>query len=245
MDRQNNFPPLQQPRQRAQNDPFANHDVSNAANDLLSFATQNGGARNGQQQAFSMPPQQPTLNAGHMPVQPISQENGHRRDTKGSVNSMTGSADTGDFSESGQSEHAKTSTRSRGKKGAANSKQAAGQKRKAEEAPKGSSRKKSMAMSMDEDMDDDDEDQDMKEETINGRKMTDEEKRKNFLERNRYVSLRSAAHHLLTPVVSLPSSVVNARSNGLPTCRPRWNFSAQRMMHFRPQSRNCVRRLSI
>jgi ATF/CREB family transcription factor len=184
MDRQNNFPPLQQPRQRAQNDPFANHDVSNAANDLLSFATQNGGPRNGQQQAYSMPPQQPALNAGHMPVQPVQQENG-RRDTKGSVNSMAGSADTGDFSESGQSEQAKTS-RSRGKKGAANTKQAAGQKRKADDAPKGS-RKKSMAMSMDEDMDDDDEDQDMKEETINGRKMTDEEKRKNFLERNRYV----------------------------------------------------------
>lgn len=187
MDRQNNFPPLQQPRQRTQNDPFANHDVSNAANDLLSFATQNGGARNGQQ-AFSMPPQQPAVNAGHMPVQPVSQENG-RRDTKGSVNSMTGSVDTGDFSESGQSEQAKN-TRSRGKKGAANGKQGAGQKRKAEEAPKGSARKKSMAMSMDEDMDDDDEDQDMKEETINGRKMTDEEKRKNFLERNRVAALK-------------------------------------------------------
>jgi ATF/CREB family transcription factor len=186
MDRQTAFPQLQPPRPRAQNDPFANHDVSNAANDLLSFATQNGGARNGQQ-AFSMPPQQPAVNAGHMPVQPVSQENG-RRDTKGSINSMTGSADTGDFSESGQSEQAKTTTRTRGKKGAANTKQAAGQKRKAEEAPKGSARKKSLAMSMDEDMDDDEEDQDMKEETINGRKMTDEEKRKNFLERNRFVS---------------------------------------------------------
>jgi len=101
---------------------------------------------------------------------------------------MTGSADTGDFSESGQSEQAKT-TRTRGKKGAANNKQAAGQKRKADEAPKGS-RKKSMAMSMDEDMDEDEEDQDMKEETINGRKMTDEEKRKNFLERNRVAALK-------------------------------------------------------
>ena len=34
-----------------------------------------------------------------------------------------------------------------------------------------------MLNKLDEDMDDDDEDQDMKEETINGRKMTDEEKR--------------------------------------------------------------------
>lgn len=179
MDQQGPFPQLQQP-QRAQNDPFANHDVSNAANDLLSFATQNGGTRNGQQ-TFSMPPQQSSINAGHMPVQPI-QDTG-RRDTKGSLTSLAGSAEAGDFSESGQSEQAKTTnTRSRGKKGTAN-KQTAGNKRKADDPPKGSSRKKSTAMSMDDE--DEDEDHEMKEETINGRKMTDEEKRKNFLERNR------------------------------------------------------------
>lgn len=183
MDQQAPFAQLQQP-QRAQNDPFANHDVSNAANDLLSFATQ--GPRNGQP-AFSMPQQQPVMNAGHMPVQPV-QDSG-RRDTKGSLNSMAGSAETGDFSESGQSEQAKTTnTRSRGKKGATN-KQAAGNKRKADEAPKGSSRKKSTAMSMD-DEDDEDDDHEAKEETINGRKMTDEEKRKNFLERNRVAALK-------------------------------------------------------
>ncbi|KAL5372246.1 hypothetical protein DPSP01_013643 [Paraphaeosphaeria sporulosa] len=186
MDR-NNFP-LQQPQQRrAQNDPYANHDVSNAANDLLSFATQNGGARNGQQ-PYSMPPQQQGMHAGHMPVQPVSHDNS-RRNTKGSINSMTGSADTGDFSESGQSEEAKTNTRSRGKKGAANQKQTAGTKRKADE-PKGNSRKKSVAASLgdeDEDMHSDD---DMKNEEINGRKMTDEEKRKNFLERNRVAALK-------------------------------------------------------
>ncbi|KAF1976770.1 hypothetical protein BU23DRAFT_565454 [Bimuria novae-zelandiae CBS 107.79] len=188
MDRSNNFP-LQPPQQRrAQNDPFANHDVSNAANDLLSFATQNGGARNGQQQ-YSMPPQQQGMHAGHMPVQPVNHNNS-RRNTKGSINSLTGSADTGDFSESGQSEEAKTSTRSRGKKGGANGKQVAGSKRKADE-PKGNSRKKSVAPSIgDEDDDMHSDDDNLKHEEMGGKKMTDEEKRKNFLERNRVAALK-------------------------------------------------------
>jgi ATF/CREB family transcription factor len=184
MDRQNNFQQPQQPR--SQNDLYANHDVSSAANDLLSFASQNGSARNGQPQ-FSMPPQQQSMNAGHMPVQPINHNNHVRRDTKGSINSMQ-SAETGDFSESG-SEQAKTATRSRAKKGAANGKQAAGSKRKADDGPKGSRKKSIAAPSMDDDMmgPDSDEDMDIKDEETHkdGRKMTDEEKRKNFLERNR------------------------------------------------------------
>ncbi|CAI6334166.1 unnamed protein product [Periconia digitata] len=190
MDRPN-FPPLQQPRQRT-NDPFANHDVSNAANDLLSFATQNGGARNGQP-AYSMAPQQAPVNAGHMPVRPVAQDHS-RRNTKGSINSMAGSADTGDFSESGQSEENKNNARTRGKKGgAANGKQTAGTKRKAEEPPKGGSRKKSTAPSVGEMGEEDDSDQDMddiKNEENGGKKMTDEEKRKNFLERNRVAALK-------------------------------------------------------
>lgn len=184
MDRQNNFQQPQQPR--SQNDLYANHDVSSAANDLLSFASQNGSARNGQPQ-FSMPPQQQSMNAGHMPVQPINHNNHVRRDTKGSINSMQ-SAETGDFSESG-SEQAKTATRSRAKKGAANGKQAAGSKRKADDGPKGSRKKSNAAPSMDDDMmgPDSDDDMDIKDEETHkdGRKMTDEEKRKNFLERNR------------------------------------------------------------
>lgn len=192
MDRPNSLQqPQQAPQQRGQNDPFANHDVSNAANDLLSFATQNGTTRNGAQ-PFAIPNQPPQLNnAGHMPVQPVAQPNG-RRDTKGSINSMTGSADTGDFSDSGHSEQAKTNTRSsRAKKGAANGKQTAGNKRKAEGSLKGNSRKKSNAAppsldGMDDDMMSDD-NTSPQPEGENGKKMTDEEKRKNFLERNRYL----------------------------------------------------------
>ena len=182
MDRQNNYQQAQQ-QQRSQNDPYANHDVSSAANDLLSFASQNGGGARSQP-PFSMAPNNQSANAGHMPVQPVGADHS-RRNTKGSINSIA-SADTGDFSESGQSEQNK-STRARGKKGAANGKQAAGTKRKADDAPKGG-RKKGAAASMD-DEDDSDDEQNVKEEEFDskGRKMTDEEKRKNFLERNRYV----------------------------------------------------------
>ncbi|PSN71988.1 hypothetical protein BS50DRAFT_240667 [Corynespora cassiicola Philippines] len=186
MDQQNYQGQQQQQQQRPQSDPYANHDVSNAANDLLSFATQNGGARNGQQQSFGMANQQ-QANAGHMPVQPVGQENG-RRNTKGSINSMTGSADTGDFSESGQSEQAKTTTRSRAKKGSVNGKQTAGTKRKADEPPKGGSRKKGAASAQS--AEDEDTDDENPQTHPDGKKMTDEEKRKNFLERNRVAALK-------------------------------------------------------
>jgi ATF/CREB family transcription factor len=188
MDRQNNFQQSQSQQQRGQNDPYANHDVSSAANDLLSFASQNGGGRNNQPQ-FSMASQQQSMHAGHMPVQPVGQNNHVRRDTKGSINSMA--SGEGDFSESGQSEQAKTAPGSRAKKGAANGKQAAGSKRKNDDVPKGSRKKSIAAPSMDDDMmgQDSDDDMDIKDEETHkdGRKMTDEEKRKNFLERNRYV----------------------------------------------------------
>ncbi|KAF2623934.1 hypothetical protein BU25DRAFT_170696 [Macroventuria anomochaeta] len=188
MDRQNNYQQAQQQQQRSQNDPYANHDVSSAANDLLSFASQNGGGARNNQPPFSMAPNSQSVNAGHMPVQPVGADH-NRRNTKGSINSMA-SADTGDFSESGQSEQNK-GTRTRGKKGAANGKQAAGTKRKADDAPKGG-RKKGAAASMDDEDESDDEMGNMKEEEFDskGRKMTDEEKRKNFLERNRVAALK-------------------------------------------------------
>jgi ATF/CREB family transcription factor len=189
MDRQNNY---QAQQQRSRNDPYANHDVSSAANDLLSFASQNGGGARSNQPPFSMAQQQQSINAGHMPVQPVTHDHS-RRNTKGSINSIA-SVDTGDFSESGQSEQNKTNARSRGKKGAANGKQAAGSKRKADDAPKGGSRKKSTAAPSigDEDEESDDDMANVKEEEFDskGRKMTDEEKRKNFLERNRVAALK-------------------------------------------------------
>ncbi|KAF2005951.1 hypothetical protein P154DRAFT_542454 [Amniculicola lignicola CBS 123094] len=193
MDRQNNFVQQQQSQQGGQTDPFANHDVNSAANDLLSFSQTN--SRNGAQ-SFPMPgqSQQQMNNVGHMPVQPIQQENG-RRNTKGSINSISNSADTGEFSDSGHSQQAKT-TRSRAtKKAPANGKQTAGTKRKADDGPKGSSRKAKANSMSGRDMEDDDDEDDeemmeLKHEQEHGRKMTDEEKRKNFLERNRIAALK-------------------------------------------------------
>lgn len=183
--------PVSQPP-RAQNDPFAAHEPSDAvaANDLLSFAKQ-GPTRAGNQ-SFAIPPQPTQINnPAHMPVQPVEQVNG-RRNTKGSINSLPGSVDTADFSESGQSEQ-KTNTRSRSKKGpTTNGKQNAGSKRKADETPKTNSRKKATngasmgSMGSMGSMDDSD-DEDTSPKPEDGRKMTDEEKRKNFLERNRSV----------------------------------------------------------
>ncbi|KAF2185971.1 hypothetical protein K469DRAFT_152349 [Zopfia rhizophila CBS 207.26] len=194
MDRQNNYQQQQQQQQqqqRGQNDPF-NHDVSTAASDLLSFATQNGN-RNGQSFAMPNQPQHQVNNVGHMPVQPIQQENG-RRNTKGSINSISGSADTGDFSESGHSEEAKTSTtRSRAKRGAANGKQTAGTRRKADETAKGGNKraKGNNGAANTADEEDSEDATSPKAEGAEGhKKMTDEEKRKNFLERNRVAALK-------------------------------------------------------
>ncbi|KAE8836723.1 hypothetical protein HRS9139_04821 [Pyrenophora teres f. teres] len=176
MDRpNNNYQQAQQPQQRAQNDPYSNHDVSSAANDLLSFASQNGAARNNQP-PYSMAPNNNQSTQGTCLSNPVQ------------------SAETGDFSESGQSEQNKTGTRSRAKKGAANGKQAAGNKRKADDPPKSSRKKSNANQSMGDEMDegDSDEENNIKEEEYDskGRKMTDEEKRKNFLERNRVAALK-------------------------------------------------------
>jgi ATF/CREB family transcription factor len=202
MSQANNFqPPVTQP-QRPHKDPYA--EVSIAANDLLSFAQQSGTSRAGAQ-TFAIPPQPTQVSKAthHMPVQPVEQVNGGRRNTKGSINSLPGSIDPGDFSESGQSEQ-KTNTRSRSKKGAAtNGKQNAGSKRKADE-PKANNRKKvgngtsgmgSMGGSMGSMDDDSEEDTSPKPE--DGKKMTDEEKRKNFLERNRSAVFSLCDHPML------------------------------------------------
>lgn len=193
-DMQATYAASQQQPQRVQSDHYANHDVSTAANDLLSFATQNGSSRNGGRMDFSLPNQsQQVNNVGHMPVQPV-QTNG-RRNTKGSINSMTGSVDTADFSDSGHSEQ-KTTTRSRGKKGAANGKQTAGTKRKSDDAPKGGNRKSKgnngapQSVGDEDELDSDDESNMKIEADGTTRKMTDEEKRKNFLERNRVAALK-------------------------------------------------------
>jgi len=129
----------------------------------------------------------------HMGMQSQDTSPVMKHGTKGSIGSMTGSADTGDFSESGHSEQAKPSTRSRGKKGSASKAQPNNGRRKAEETPvkapanKRAKTNNGMPAGPDFDMSDDEESPKQEGES-SGKKMTDEEKRKNFLERNRYVS---------------------------------------------------------
>lgn len=188
-------PPAQPPQQARPQDMFGQHDVSTAANDLLSFATQNG-PRNGQQPfAITSQPPPPTTNGVHMPVQPVNHDQS-RRNTKGSINSVSisGSADTGDFSDSEGEQKTATRSRANTKKGG-NAKQSAGSRRKAEETPKGGNKKSKAnngtARSVTAEEEDSDEGTSPKapDTHADGRKMTDEEKRKNFLERNRYVIL--------------------------------------------------------
>lgn len=186
----------QQQQQQPQpgRDVFAsNHDVNTAANDLLQFSS---GARNGQ---FAVPGQPNHVNTNiQMQNHSADASPVTRRGTKGSIaTSMSGSVEPADQSESGQSEHTKPAGKARGSsnKKSANGK-AQNSRRKADETPvKTPANKKlksngggSIDMNMDDDDDDESDDETSpKMEGENGKKMTDEEKRKNFLERNRYV----------------------------------------------------------
>jgi ATF/CREB family transcription factor len=156
-------------------DNYAQHDAD-AANGLFMLAQSNG-ARPGNQFAI------PTTLAGG-PVQSTDAVDNSRssRSQKNSLGSSTIHADQDDDSD--QSEEApKPTTRSRGKRSSEGSRP--NNRRKATDASsKPSKRQKAMdkEMEMDMDMDDDDDDINMPKD---GKKMTDEEKRKNFLERNR------------------------------------------------------------
>jgi ATF/CREB family transcription factor len=151
--------------QTASADSFTHHDAADAANGLFMLA------KGGQQMNQSAMNEQQTRGA----TRRVSQNtNG------GGAREMSG--------ESEQMEPAKPAAKGKGKKNAP--KTAANNRRKAEEpASKGPNKKAKMAESPSDDMSDDDED--MK---TNGpmdpKKMTDEEKRRNFLERNRYVYSR-------------------------------------------------------
>ncbi len=163
---------------------FGQHD-NDAANGLFLLAQ----ASNGSQQSSHYPVPSTTI----APNQGTSQETSPTMAQVAARNgSLTGSAQgSGDISDS--ADQVKPATRSRGKRSSGGKNAAASNgRRKAEEAPaKQPSAKKaknnaSVAMDMN-GMDSDEEQVDIKEEQYHGdgRKMTDEEKRKNFLERNR------------------------------------------------------------
>ena len=162
-------------RQQDNQDPFSSHQTNDAANGLFMLA-QAGGQRNAQQQY-------------QMPQQGYQQGGQDKRASKNSIGStMSGSTEGagGDYSDEADT---KPQIKAKGKKGSAG-KGAQNGKRKNDDTPskaqanKKQRRSNSQAMP-DDDMDQDESMQDMDETGPDGKKMTDEEKRKNFLERNR------------------------------------------------------------
>lgn len=185
-----------------QQDPFGQGDANDAANGLFMLAQAREG-RNGTGQ-YPAPNQPQQMNymqnapnmASHLQQQQhMDSPNMAKRAAKNSIGSnMSGSTnDQAEFSESGDSGNAKPATRAKGKKGSSTKANNNG-RRKAEDTPsKGPAAKKqknNQGSANEQEMDEEDSDDETREMThdANGKKMTDEEKRKNFLERNRFVT---------------------------------------------------------
>lgn len=195
--------------------PFDPHD-NDAANGLFLLAQgRNQGANaqfNNAAAATGMSAQAHTVSANQanaaVPSAKVNGGPGHTR----------GASEVSNMSE--DQTPSKPNTRGKGKK----AQTAVSTRRKAEEPPaaKPPPAKKAKSIpvmpSFDQDMSDEDDEDDGDDEGGAKSKMTDEEKRKNFLERNRYVHLhisgvQTFANDLLSIVWPL-SSVVNVRSNG-------------------------------
>ena len=143
----------------------------------------------------------------------------------------------------------KPNARGKGKKGNVKSATTNG-RRKADETPQKGSNKRTKGNSGQSNVDPNLENQDSEEEEEvkqdqpdSNKKMTDEEKRKNFLERNRYV-VPTVLPTILTFPGWLLLSADSARSSGLQISRLKWRSSAVRMMLLAHRSLNCGRRLS-
>ena len=199
-------------QQQSQQDPFGQHDANDAANGLFLLAQSRDGSQSNNQ--FAIPAQPNPVhgmqsNVSHETSPKIAKRAG--RNASGSLGgSISGSARgisemSGDMTDSGN-EQAKPNTKGKGKKGSSRKgAQVANGRRKAEDTPsKGPAAKKAKVsnnnMLMDTSMEgmESDEEMNVKEEQYheNGKKMTDEEKRKNFLERNRYAQ---AIEYCLSP----------------------------------------------
>lgn len=177
-----------------QSGPFDLHD-NDAANGLFMLAQ----GRNGAQNPTSVPVSQPQASAPQVqatqaavappsvaqnPSAPVAALNGNGSPPSGSAR---GSSESGS-APSEEREPPKPATRGKGKKNSANGTTVNG-RRKAEDAPtKGPAKKAKTATSIaavEEDPSDDDDDDSKDNDSGSRSKMTDEEKRKNFLERNR------------------------------------------------------------
>lgn len=181
-------------------DPFTHHDAADAANGLFMLAKGGGQQGNGQFQGSNQ--QQPSIAQPNM--QGNEQNNGAPNTRRASqmVNGAAAAAanngrEMSDEMSDFQNEQTKSNAKGKGKKGANARGNAANNRRKADDTPAKGPNKKSKAnngsasMEPPSDMGESDEDDDDKS-RLHGdpKKMTDEEKRRNFLERNRYVDSR-------------------------------------------------------
>ena len=189
---------MDQKQQQQSSDPYTQHDATDAANGLFMLAK--GGQSNNQ---FAQPMQQqqqaiqskvPNSNNG-MPQHQFNRSNARTTGSLGSI-SATSQAMSGEMSDS-PTEYSRPNTRGKGKKGSASKQTAATNgRRKAEDTPAKGGNKRAKgnngSANLDPNLEPPSDEDDPEEEQLNehGKKMTDEEKRKNFLERNRYASLR-------------------------------------------------------
>ena len=177
-------------QQQAQQPTFGQHD-NDAANGLFLLAQAGNGAQASHQ--YAVPSSSNTLanNRSHEASPNMSKA---ARNGNGSIGGQ--SEMSGDVSDNG--DQTKPTTRHRGKRasGGSNAAPTNGRRKADDTPPKQSSSKKqkksnnnNAMMDMD-GMDSEEEQPNIKEEQYHpdGKKMTDEEKRKNFLERNRYVT---------------------------------------------------------
>jgi ATF/CREB family transcription factor len=171
-------------------DPFTHHDAADAANGLFMLAK--GGQANANQFAVSAQSSLPPQNIQNKPSEPVQEvNNNNKRASRSNANHSVREM-TGDGSDT-QGEQAKPAAKGKGKKNTKSATPSTG-RRKAEDTPAKGANKRAKAnngtahepspeqgSSEDYDMNSPTGD------TKDTKKMTDEEKRRNFLERNRYV----------------------------------------------------------
>jgi ATF/CREB family transcription factor len=180
-------------QQQGPNDPFAQHDATDAANGLYLLAQARDGTQPNNQYAMPQQPIQSKIpNQMGQPQEGSSNvaKRGGRNVSMGGSISSTHEA-SGGLSDT-PSEQSKPNTRGKGKKGGAKGATTNG-RRKADETTQKASNKRAKGNNGQSNVDpsleeaDSDDDDDAREDPDSNKKMTDEEKRKNFLERNRYV----------------------------------------------------------
>ncbi|KAJ5104085.1 hypothetical protein N7532_004614 [Penicillium argentinense] len=149
-----------------QADQFTQHDAADAANGLFMLA------KGGQ--------------ANNMPMNQAAMQNETRAAAARRVSQNANGAGGREMSGDGSEQDSKPAPKGKGKKNAGRAAPAANNRRKADEGPKGANKK----MKMDSPSDVESEDEDSKLPAGDPKKMTDEEKRRNFLERNRVAALK-------------------------------------------------------